>query len=441
MDTQLIICLLISALTIAGFVWNKFTPGTVGCISMILFFVTGCISPSDVLGNIGNSNLVMISSMFVISEGFKRTQCVGLIARSVQTISKGSLSKVMFGFCVASILAATFTGSAVAAFCIVAPIVTATCQQMRISISKVMFCVGLTCIAACGIIPVGSSLSMLAEINGYIDANAYSQYQLAVIDLFKGRGPSLLACLLYVTFLGHRLSPKMPMTATGSADTLAARTQTFEPLSPWKERCAIAVFFLVTLCLILLEPLNSLLSAIGAASLVNWQIPFIGAVVLVVSGVLTSRQACGSLPIDLSLMIVGSLSMGTALANTGAGDMIGNAIAGFATQLGSPYLVGAVFYLIPFLLTQVMQNRTVMAVFVPIAVLACKSMGVSCIGPTLLVGAACTTAFMTPMATPTVPLVMEMGGYDLKSNFKQSLLPAAILSVINILWIMTVYPL
>ena len=80
--------------------------------------------------------------------------------------------------------------------------------------------------------------------------------------------------------------------------------------------------------------------------------------------------------------------MGTALANTGAGTLIGNAIAGIAGNLGNAYLIGAVFYLIPFFLTQIMQNRTVMAIFQPIAILACKSMGVSCLGPVLLVSSA-----------------------------------------------------
>jgi hypothetical protein len=74
-------------------------------------------------------------------------------------------------------------------------------------------------------------------------------------------------------------------------------------------------------------------------------------------------------------------------------------------------------------------------------ILACKSMGVDSTGPLMLVASACCTAFMTPMATPTVPLVMGIGGYDISSNMKQSLLPAAILSIVNIFWIMTVYPL
>ena len=441
MNMQLIICFGISILIIAGYIWNRFSVGTVGCMGIILFLLTGCISPSDVLSNMGNSNIVMIASMFVISEGFKRTQAIRLVANTVQRISKGSMAMVMLGFTIASVIAATFTGSAVAAFCIVAPIMSATCEEMHISPSKAVFCVGLTCIGACGIIPIGGSLSMLAEINGYISANEYEEYTLSVIDLFKSRCLSLVALIIYSSFIGYRFAPAAPVAAVSDSHELSERTVRYKALPRMQENAAIAIFSLVSLALVFSTQLNRYLAMAGIPALATWEIAFIGAVAMVVFGILSSKEACSSLPVDMCLMVIGGLCMGTALANTGAGDLIGEAIAGIATNLGNAYLIGAVFYLIPFFLTQVMQNRTVMAIFCPIAILACKSMGVDCAGPVMLVAAACCTAFMTPMATPTVPLVMSIGGYDLKSNLKQSVLPAVILSAANIFWVMTVYPL
>ena len=81
-------------------------------------------------------------------------------------------------------------------YCIVAPIVTATCEEMNISISKTIFSVGLLSISAFAIIPVGGSLALLAELNGYIAANGYEQYTMEAMDLFKGRGMSLLGLIL-----------------------------------------------------------------------------------------------------------------------------------------------------------------------------------------------------------------------------------------------------
>ena len=282
---------------------------------------------------------------------------------------------------------------------------------------------------------------MLAELNGYIAANGYEQYTMEAMDLFKGRGMSLLVLILYTTFVGFRFAPEKPIVASKDSSELSKRVAHHEPLKRPQEISAIAIFCLVSLCLIFNTPLNNVLAAIGGPNLAAWEISFIGAVATVATGVLSSKEACASMPIDLTLMVAGGLCMGSALANTGAGDLIGNAIASTASSLGNPYLIGALFYLIPFFLTQIMQNRTVMAIFAPIAILACKSMGADCTGPLLLVASACCTAFVTPMATPTVPMVMGIGGYDMKSNMKQSILPAILLSVANILWVMTIYPL
>ena len=45
MTTQMIICFAISAVVIAGYIWNKLSVGTVGCIGIVLFLLTGCIGP------------------------------------------------------------------------------------------------------------------------------------------------------------------------------------------------------------------------------------------------------------------------------------------------------------------------------------------------------------------------------------------------------------
>ena len=146
------------------------------------------------------------------------------------------------------------------------------------------------------------------------------------------------------------------------------------------------------------------------------------------------------MPVWMYLLLVGSLTMGGALQATGAGDVIGNGLAGVVGRLGNPYLIGMVFFVVPFILTQFMQNRTVMMIFIPIAILACKSMGANPVGVIILVQAACLSAFMTPMATPAVPQYMESGGYDLKCVLKMSVIPCILFCLVSVVWTMTVIP-
>ncbi len=172
----------------------------------------------------------------------------------------------------------------------------------------------------------------------------------------------------------------------------------------------------------------------------TWVICLCGAVAMVAFGVLSEKEAVDSIRWPMAFLLVGSFAMGGALAQTGAGDVVGDALASITYRLNNRYLIGFVFFIVPFLLTQVMMNSTVIHIFIPIAILACKSMGANPTGIVLLVQSACLSSFMTPMATPAISMCMGAGGYDLKSLIKQSIIPAMILCAVSVSWIMTVFP-
>lgn len=425
---QLTICLIICALTIASYAWGKLKMGTTALLSMVAFVVTGCIDPNTAVGYFANTNAVMMVSMFVVAAGFNRTQFVKNCAASVNKIARGSLTMVMVGYVLITVILAQFIQSSMVVFGIMAPMLAASCKELKIQPSKVMFPLMIICISTISVLPLGSGATQFAELNGYLEANAYTVYQVAVTDPMKARLPMLILISLYAIFLGPKFAPDAPavaLTEIKSKNTAQAQ------LKPFQEKAGYLIFFLVTLCLIFQSFIP----------VPTWAMCLGGAVLMVVTGVLTEQEAVDSIPWWMAFLFVGSLVMGGALTETGAGQVVGDLLASGIGRLGNPYLMGLVFFLVPFLLTQVMMNRSVITIFVPIAILACKSMEVNPVGVMILVQTASLSSFMTPMATPAVPMAMAAGGYDLRSVIKQSLLPAAILCVVSVFWIMTVFPL
>lgn len=134
-----------------------------------------------------------------------------------------------------------------------------------------------------------------------------------------------------------------------------------------------------------------------------WLIAMAGAVLMVLCGTLDTREAMSSIPLDSVLLFVGALAMGTALSNTGAGNVVGDAIAGILGGTHNSYLIGAVFFLVPFVITQFMLNRAVSQIFIPLCILTCQALGADPMGPMILVTAGCLTAYITPMATRPFP--------------------------------------
>lgn len=425
--SSLAICLIICVLTMISYVVGKLPMGLTAMVSMMAFVLTGCLDPATAAGYFGNPNGLMMMAMFVVAAGFNRTQFVRTVASSVNRIAKGSLIRVMFGYVLITMILSQFIQSSVIVYGIMAPMLIASCEELHISPSKVLFPIAMACISTVSALPLGGGATVFAEMNGYLQANDYTTFTVALTDPMKARLPAVIVMFLYCVFISTKISPAEPPL---KSNALQARGDQREPLSPFKERAGYIIFILTTIALLFQPQLG----------IETWVICVTGAVAMVLFGVLSEREAVAAINLPMAFLFVGSLAMGGALTQTGAGDVVGAILADFANMLSNPYLIGFVFFIVPFLLTQVMMNRTVMIIFIPIAILACKAMGANPVGIVLLVQSACLSSFMTPMATPAIPMCMANGGYDLKSIVKQSVIPAVILCVVSVLWIMTVFP-
>lgn len=426
--THLTICLIICVLTMISYVIGTLPMGLTAMLSMVAFVITGCLKQETALSYFGNANGVMMLSMFVVAAGFNRTQFVKKCAASVNKIAKGSLTRVMFGYVIITLLLAQFIQSSVIVYGIMAPMLIASCEELNIKPSRVLFPLAMACIAPISTLPLGSGATQFAELNGYLEANNYTAFTVALTDPMKARLPMLIAIGLYCIFLAPRFAPKEPVAAMSGVES---RQDKRAALPPFQEKAGYIIFILTTLALIFQPQLK----------LPIWVICITGALAMIVFGVLSEKEAIGSINWPMAFLFVGALAMGGALTETGAGEVVGSILASFANKLSNPYLIGFVFFIVPFLLTQVMMNRTVMIIFIPIAILACKAMDANPVGIIILVQVACLSSFMTPMATPAIPMCMASGGYDIKSLIKQSLIPALILCLVAVFWIMTVFPL
>lgn len=98
------------------------------------------------------------------------------------------------------------------------------------------------------------------------------------------------------------------------------------------------------------------------------------------------------------------------------------------------------FFIVPFVITQFMQNQSVMNVFAPIALITCSALGADPRGCMILISSGALTAYMTPSATPAVPMAMGAGGYDVKTLFKMGWSFAVLACVVYVTFVSLVYP-
>ena len=65
--------LTILAITIALFVWGKFSPDVVALLSMISLFAFGVLDSKETLSGFSNPTVIMIAALFIIGEGLAQT--------------------------------------------------------------------------------------------------------------------------------------------------------------------------------------------------------------------------------------------------------------------------------------------------------------------------------------------------------------------------------
>lgn len=425
---SLTICLIIFGLTIVSFAVNYFSMATTALLSVLLLTITGCIDANTALSGFANTNTITLVSMFIVSTGLNRTQMINKVSGTVQRISGGSFRKILFGYVLVAFFLTQFIRSAMAVFCIVYPLAMSICKSSDIKPSKMMFSLGVVTIATNCILPIGAGATIFTEFNGYLQSYDYTTFQYGMLDPCWARLPVAIVVIAYMVFLAPRFAPDKNMLASTAAAEVQAKEQ--PQLGPVREFLGYFIFVLVILGLLFQ-------SYVG---LDVWQITMLGALLMVATGVLTPAEAVKSMNLNIALLYVGALGIGSALVNTGAGEVIGNTMAGLLGTGANGYLIGFVFFIVPFLLTQVMMNNAVWNIFVPICILTCKTLGCNPLGPLMLVISGSTTAFMTPMATPAVAMVMNGGGYDIKTLLKMSILPAIMICIVSVFWIMTYFP-
>lgn len=344
-------------------------------------------------------------------------------------LTRGSFVTAYFGYILLAVLLTNFIASPMVVYAIVSPLLAALCDNTNHSRSQYMFPVMVVCVACCGILPLSTAIQQAGQFTGFMESYGFTGMSIRAIDFTIGTWPILVIVPLWALLIGPKFTPKTPAVPIEALENRKSGKQE-QKLSPFVDKAGIVIFFGTILCLIFSSQLH----------LTTWSVALTGSLLMVLFGVVDQKSALRDIPWDMLMLFVGALALGTALTNTGAGDLIGNALASAVGGTHNNYVLGALFFLIPFLLTQFMLNRSVSAVFVPICLLTCSALGANPTGLVLLVNAGSLTAFLTPMATPAVPMCMADGGYDLKAIFKSGALITLFLPFIYIFYTMTVFP-
>ena len=331
---------------------------------------------------------------------------------------------LIFLSCVAGAFLGAIT-SATATAAIMIPLLVGIANDIGVSRSKLLYPSMACANIATQMTFLGQGASNMAWNDVMMQAGAPTP--LHIWDFTIARIPMLTIAILYMTFVGYKLMPDLPNEQFSDAAHTASES---EKLSPFKRKLAVLIV-LVSIAMMLLE------NVIGVKMYLT---SCIGAAALVLTGVLTEREALNSIHQPTIFLFAGVLALSDAIQTTGAGDVVADWMIRLLGDTTNPYIIMLVFFLVPFILTQVMSNLATLTIFIPLVTSACIRMGVDPRAAVVGVITASCVSIMTPMAAPCQIMIIEPGGYTLKDYLKCGTPLALILIVVSVFFLPTLYP-
>lgn len=136
---------------------------------------------------------------------------------------------------------------------------------------------------------------------------------------------------------------------------------------------------------------------------------FSGAVLIVLTGVLTPRSAARALDWNVLFVLAGSVGLGAVVVSSGLAEVLSDAITYLSA--GNSVLVVVVFAVTTALLTNLVTNAAAASILTPVAIGIAASTGLSASILLALIGTCISFTFINPFSHQSNLMVMKPGRY------------------------------
>lgn len=163
-------------------------------------------------------------------------------------------------------------------------------------------------------------------------------------------------------------------------------------------------------------------------------IAFAGAVLMVLTGVLTPRSAVRALDWNVLFILAGSVGLGAIVVHSGLADVLARSIEQLSA--GSLPVVIVVFALTTTIMTNLITNAAAASILTPVALGIATKLGLDPVTLLALVATCISFTFINPLSHQTNLMVMEPGGYSTRTfaKFGAPLVAVSLATVSVVTW-------
>lgn len=351
MTIEMIIVLAILAFMVVMLLTRIIPYGVTAMICCVAFVLTGVCDLSTAFSGLSNSTTIMVATMIVVATALGKTSLVHRL-RGVMTNLQGKQGIFLVVTLYVITIALSQLMGQIACLSIMLLFVQTLDEKSSISPARMLFAVACINTIWTSKIPIGMGATMPGTINSFYQGMVGPEDLLAITDYFKaGILPAIVGTLYCI--LCYKLIPSGKIDSSQVKDVKDAA-----PLSRRDEIIIFLVFLLVMGGFMFSNQLGSDITNV---------LPAAGVLILILTKVLSVKEAVSTLTSDMVWMIAGMTVMSSVLGSTGVGDLIGNTVLNILGSNPSGLFVTIVFCVVTTLLTNFLSNMGTMALMCPIA--------------------------------------------------------------------------
>jgi len=414
-----IITLLLLLFAVVMFVWEKIplaVTSMIVCLALILFKV---LEPSAAFAGFVNNNVILFVAMFVVGGALFETGMANKIGGVVTKFAKTERQLIVAVMVITGLMSGVLSNTGTAAVLI--PVVIGIAAKSGFARSRLLM--PLVFAAA-----MGGNLSLIGAPGNLIAQSALQEMnmQFGFFEYAKIGLPILVVGIIYFAFIGYKFLPK----TQGDPDSVFNEVIDYSHVPAWKQTLSLLILVVTIIGMIFEEQIGIKLHVTGS----------IGALLLVLTGVMTEKEAYKSIDLNVIFLFGGTLALASALDKTGAGALIAETVMGALGQNASPFVLLFAIFMIAAVLTNFMSNTATTALLVPISVSIASGMGADPRAVLMATVIGGSLAYATPIGMPANTMVLAAGGYRFMDYVKAGLPLIVVATIVSMILLPIFFP-
>lgn len=411
------ITLLFLLFAVIMFIWEKIPLALTSMIVCVGLILTGVLDSKTGFAGFVNTNVILFVGMFVVGGALFETGMANKIGGVVTKFAKTERQLIVAVMIITGVMSGFLSNTGTAAVLI--PIVIGIAAKSGFSRSRLLM--PLVFAAA-----MGGNLSLIGAPGNMIAQSALEEiglkfgfFEYGLVGL-----PILIVGIVYFALFGYKLLPD----AKDGRDGVFDEEADYSNVPMWKQNLSLIILAAVIVGMIFEDHIGVKLYVTSS----------LGAILLVLTGVMSEKQAYKSIDMQTIFLFGGTLALAAALESTGAGALIADTVIGLLGENASPFTLLFVVLLISSALTNFMSNTATTALLVPVSLSIATGMGADPRAVLMATVIGGSMAYATPIGMPANMMVLAPGGYKFRDYTKAGL-PLMILALIVSLILLPIF--